>query len=221
MNRRDAIKRTTFLLGAGLSVGTLSGIMAGCQPEQKTADLDWIPQFLDNNQANLIAEIAERIVPQTDTPGAKDVGVPQFIETLIAEYYQKDDQDKIVKGLVEVDKKAQELYQKDFVTLSAEEMDKVLIVFDVEAKKQAKKIGKEMEKEGLKDKNRFNTLPYDVNKKWRNRDVHFFRMIKEMTWSGYFLSEVGATEVLQYSHIPGEYVGCVPLEEVGVAYSVG
>ena len=77
-----------------------------------------------------------------------------------------------------------------------------------------------MKKEELKNKNKFNTLPYDVNSKWRNRDVHFFRMLKEMAYTGFFLSEVGATEVLQYSHVPGEYNGCLPLEEVGVTYAV-
>ena len=43
----------------------------------------------------------------------------------------------------------------------------------------------------------------------------FFRHLKELTLTGYYTSEIGATEELQYEHTPGRYDACVPLEEVG------
>jgi hypothetical protein len=39
--------------------------------------------------------------------------------------------------------------------------------------------------------------------------------LKELTLLGFFTSEPGATEVLQYNQVPGPYKGCVPLTEVG------
>ena len=43
----------------------------------------------------------------------------------------------------------------------------------------------------------------------------FMLMVKELTLLGYFTSEVGATQVLQYNPLPGPYRGCVPLAQAG------
>ena len=43
----------------------------------------------------------------------------------------------------------------------------------------------------------------------------FILMTKELTMLGFFTSEVGATQVLQYVPVPGSYKGCVPLSEAG------
>jgi hypothetical protein len=40
-------------------------------------------------------------------------------------------------------------------------------------------------------------------------------MAKELTLLGFFTSEPGATQVLQYIAVPGSYKGCVPLAEAG------
>jgi hypothetical protein len=44
-------------------------------------------------------------------------------------------------------------------------------------------------------------------------------MAKELTLLGFFTSEPGATQVLQYDPVPGAYHGCVPLEEVGKTWA--
>jgi hypothetical protein len=44
-------------------------------------------------------------------------------------------------------------------------------------------------------------------------------MIKELTCLGFFTSEPGATQVLQYEAVPGAYHGCVPLAEVGKTWA--
>jgi gluconate 2-dehydrogenase gamma chain len=43
----------------------------------------------------------------------------------------------------------------------------------------------------------------------------FILTVKELTMLGYFTSEPGATQVLQYSPVPGAYKGCVPVSEAG------
>jgi hypothetical protein len=40
-------------------------------------------------------------------------------------------------------------------------------------------------------------------------------MTKELTMLGFFTSEVGATQVLQYLAVPGTFRGCLPLSEAG------
>ncbi len=43
----------------------------------------------------------------------------------------------------------------------------------------------------------------------------FFLEIRELVLLGYFTSEPGATQVLQYQPVPGQYLPCVPLAEAG------
>ena len=40
-------------------------------------------------------------------------------------------------------------------------------------------------------------------------------MTKELTLLGFFTSEPGATQVLQYEPVPGAYHGCIPIAEAG------
>jgi len=43
-------------------------------------------------------------------------------------------------------------------------------------------------------------------------DESFFRILKDYTLTGYFLSEVGATKALAYDKIPGGFQGDLPLQ---------
>ena len=43
-------------------------------------------------------------------------------------------------------------------------------------------------------------------------DKPFFQRMKELTVTGYFTSEIGATKALEYLPIPGKFEGCIPLK---------
>jgi len=43
----------------------------------------------------------------------------------------------------------------------------------------------------------------------------FWPTLKGQVIVGYYTSEVGATEELQYRRVPGQFLGCVPLNEAG------
>jgi gluconate 2-dehydrogenase gamma chain len=47
----------------------------------------------------------------------------------------------------------------------------------------------------------------------------YFLMLKELTMTGYFTSEEGATQVLRYEDVPGVYQGCIPFEDVGKTWA--
>jgi len=51
-------------------------------------------------------------------------------------------------------------------------------------------------------------------------DSEFFKSMRSMTIAGFFTSEVGAKNVLKFDPIPGEYNGCMPLEEVGGTWAI-
>src|SRR5256885_7012771 len=44
-----------------------------------------------------VAEVAEIMIPRTATPGAKDVGVPAFIDAMLKETYPREDRERYVR----------------------------------------------------------------------------------------------------------------------------
>jgi hypothetical protein len=187
MDRREAIKRTAWLMGGVISAPAIAAVLNGCSSKP---GIDWKPQFLSAEQAALVTKVSDFIIPKTDTPGASDVGVPSFIDLILKDVYSKEDQDRFTSGLQAFDDGAKTAYGDIFVDLD-------------EADQQAyvKKIHDE------------------AVQKERNTDPApkrpFILMMKELTMLGYFTSEVGATQVLQYDPVPGSYKGCIPLSEAG------
>lgn len=188
MNRREAIRRTAILVGGTISASAMMGVLNGCKADPKSS---WAPKYFTADEANLLDAIVERIIPKTDSPGAKDAGVPSFIDTMMAEFYQDKEKNILREGLKTVEADAKAAHSKSFASLSPEQQDELLTKYDKEA--------------------------YDENRK--SEDTHFFRTLKELTVLGFFTSEVGATEFLKYDPVPGNYVGCVPYEQVGAAWA--
>ena len=51
-------------------------------------------------------------------------------------------------------------------------------------------------------------------------DVSFFKILKDYTMTGYFLSEIGATQALVYEKIPGGFQGDLPLKPNQKAWAI-
>lgn len=191
MNRRQVLQRVAYLMGGAVSAPAVLGVLSGCSPKQQEAV--WQPAFLTKEQGAVVAEIAEIIIPRTDTPGAKDVGVPSFIDTMLKDVYTQADRDRYVSGLQAFDEAARKAHGKGFVELSKGQQSELVQKFNNEA------VATE--------------LAYDPRPKELQRP--FILMTKELTLLGFFCSEPGATKVLQYVAIPGKYEPCVPLAKAG------
>jgi gluconate 2-dehydrogenase gamma chain len=199
MNRREAIQRTAMVLGYAISAPALAGVLNGCKA---TPELTYKPLFFTEDQALTLSELAEIIIPKTATPGAKEAGVPAFIDSMVKEVYKKEDQDKFLKGLTEFEEDAQKSYGSSFGACKAEER---VALF----KKHHDAAIASMGTGGPTG--------------WWNtsggEDKPFVLKVKELTLLGFFTSEPGATQVLQYNAVPGPFKGCVPLAEVGKAWA--
>ena len=57
---------------------------------------------LDHAQRALVTELVETILPRTDTPGALDAGVPEFIDRMLAWWFTGDERDQFVRGLAAI-----------------------------------------------------------------------------------------------------------------------
>ncbi len=128
MDRREAIKRTSLLLGGALSASAITGIMQGCQP---TGTLDWEPLFFSTEEAREIASIADCILPATDTPSATDVFVPEFIDLMLQEVYTSAEQNRFTTGLKALEAESREKHQRSFSECSNTEQ--IALLTDLEA----------------------------------------------------------------------------------------
>lgn len=190
MNRREALERTGLILGYAVSAPVIMGLMKGCKA---TPELTYKPEFFTEDQARIVSEVAEIFIPKTDTPGAKDTGVPAFIDKILKECYKKEDQDRFLSGLQAFDEDAKKAFGDAFI--------------DLEPAQQVEHVKKTQD------------AAIDATKKGDMKDRPFILMAKELTLVGFFTSEPGATQVLQYAPVPGAYHGCLPLAEVGKTWA--
>jgi gluconate 2-dehydrogenase gamma chain len=190
MNRREALRRTAMLMGGALSAPAIMGVLNGCTAEPT---INWKPEFLTNEQGALVSRLSDIIIPTTDTPGASAVGVPSFIDKMLKDVYSKEEQDRFITGLKDFDARADKDIGDTFMELDPEDQETFVL---------------KVHKEAIESfaASRYSRPP---------APKPFFLMVKELTLLGYFTSEVGATQVLQYSPVPGAYKGCVPLTEAG------
>src|ERR1700680_2012245 len=87
MNRREAIQRITLLMGGVLSTQLTAGLMG--QVINTGASIP-----VSDQQRMLLDEVADVIIPATDTPGAKEAGVEQFIVRVMRDCYPKEEQER-------------------------------------------------------------------------------------------------------------------------------
>ncbi len=182
MERRDALKNVACLMGGTISAVTLGVINHGCKPEPKRENTS----RFNNNQKKIISEIAETIIPSTDTPGAKAAGVGSFIIMMIRDCYPTAIQRSFADGVEEVEKRSKSFYGHSFISISPENRKELLTEFETDT----------LEMNGMEN----------------SKGPHFFQLMKELTVLGYFTSEVGVAQVLSYVANPGRYEGCIAMK---------
>lgn len=188
MERRDILKASAIFLGYGLVGGTSIAVLNGCKADKS---VDWKPSFFTQDQVNIIAEAAERIIPKTDTPGAKEALVHRYIDEAIKNNFKKEEQENALQAVSTFDQLSNDKYQKNFVAISDVEKDDILQTLADASKKDSKSgIGQ------------------------------IFPQLKSLVAAGYFTSEIGATQALVHDPIPGPYIGCVPLSDIGGTYAL-
>ncbi|GIV58224.1 MAG: hypothetical protein KatS3mg042_1137 [Rhodothermaceae bacterium] len=145
------------------------------------------PRTLTPEQNDLVIHLTEMIIPETDTPGAKAARVNEFVDLILTDWAPAEDRDRFLAGLADVEARSQAAYQVAFLEATPEQQVALLTQLEDEALAAP--------------------APPDAQP--------FFLMLKQLTLLGYYTSEIGATQELQWLAAPGRYDGCAPLEEVG------
>lgn len=84
MERREALKRV-FIVATGTLL--LPSSITGCAEHSQ---LKLKQLFLSRNQELLLEALSDTIIPQTDTPGAKELGVHVFVAKMIDDCFDKE-----------------------------------------------------------------------------------------------------------------------------------
>jgi len=194
ITRRAALGRVAILLGGAISAPTLAGALdAATRRAWTAAPQDWAPRTLTAGQLELVAVMADHIIPQTDTPGARAAGVQRFVDTLLSDHYPAPERDRFLAGLADVDARTRSRHGKAFVDCTADQQVALLTAMDEAAYPVA------------------SDAP-------RSPEAWFFHRMKELTLVGYYTSQIGATQELHPSPF-GAYRGDIPYASIGRAWS--
>lgn len=183
MKRNDFLKRLS-LLGSGIFL-IPAGLLNSCTYTAK------IRTGLTTNDIPLLDEIAETIIPSTGgTPGAKTTKIGTYMMLMVTDCFKPEDQQIFVDGLNVLDDRCAAEYNYSFIDLKATQKLELLEQVQLEA------IAFGIEQEGIEK-----PMP------------HYFDMFKSLTISGYFTSEIGASQARNYLPVPGKFEACIPYHE--------
>jgi hypothetical protein len=185
ITRREAILRVSAMLGGVALVGQ-SAMLAGCAagPAKDTQATSSNSLFSESD-IELFDEVAETILPETSTPGAKAAGVGPFIAMMVTDTYYENDQQIIRAGLNSLQAQCLRSYGAHFQIVTAAQ--RLTLVENLDAEQH------------LYMQTREEDAP-----------AHYFRMLKELTLLGYFTSEIGYKQAMRYVETPGRFDPCAP-----------
>ena len=85
----------------------------------------WQPRFLDLEQVETVASIAERIIPRTDTPGARDAAVHEYIDFAL-DRAEAAVQQRFIAGLAWFSEHVAVSRRRRFPELESDEQNRLL-----------------------------------------------------------------------------------------------
>ena len=208
INRREAIIRVTALLGGVALVGG-TALLTGCR--DANTDAPFTPE-----EIAYLDEVAETILPQTSTPGAKAAKTGAFMALIVTDSYNPGDRKIFREGMRKLDEATDDAHNVSFMEATPAQRLAVLAVLDREQKLQ----GDERDAASLKkvqaaltDQRKESAPGSDANAApaiTGDPPTHYFRMMKELALLGYFTSEIGVTQAQRYIESPGRFDPCVP-----------
>ena len=176
LTRREAVLRVSAMFGGVALVGQAAMLAGTRRSEAQTLDA----LFTDADVA-LLDEIADTILPETETPGAKAAAVGPFMALMVIDTYYDEDQEIFLSGLKDIDERSNAAHGTNFMQANGGQRLSLL---------------QELDKE-----------QFDHSNQGRE-PAHYFRMMKQLALLGYFTSEIGYTQAMRYRETPGRFDPC-------------
>jgi hypothetical protein len=179
LSRREAILRLALLMGASFVTPRLRATDFGTTATPPTG---YTPADLA-----LLDEIGDTIIPPTDVPGAKAVGIGAFMARMVTDCYRAEEQSAFRAGMDAITRDYRARFGEEFTGGAA--ANRTLFLNEISAALRP----------SMRDKAPAGTPA-----------PQYFRTMRELTILGYFTSEAVATSVLPWIEVPGSYDGNVP-----------
>lgn len=209
MHRRALLKNLTFGLGYVAVTPALLNLMASCGAKEDS----WKPLFFSSEEKHIVKNLVDIIIPASDTPGALDVNVPQFIDLLYHDIKTEEEKSVFKEGAALFSKQFVNTFDSHTIKGTKENFETLLSTYfnlsteDSEAILEHQNISREnFSAEDLEQ--------YTV--------YNFLLSVRYYSIFGYITSEKIGEHVLAYDPIPGTYKACISVEEAtkGRAWSL-
>ena len=198
VTRREVIQQVAAMLGGAALVGGDRLLAFSFDDEALARAMAQGTGPLSAADVALLDEIAETILPETATPGAKAAKTGAFMALMVTDVYTAPAQQVFRDGLRSVDETCRRTNGTAFMQATAAQRLTVLEALDREQKQV-------MEARVPAPSNRA-PAPTSSN----DEPAHYFRMMKELALLGFFTSEIGCTKALRYIESPGRFDPCAP-----------
>ena len=198
ITRREIIQQIVVLLG-GTALAGGDRVLAFSFEEETLAQTmtQGVGAFTVADIA-LLDEIAETILPETSTPGAKAAKTGAFMALMVTDVYTLPLQQVFGEGLRSVDDECRRAHGTPFMQATPAQRLSVVEALDREQQRV-------MDARRAEPTNRA-PAPESTS----TEPAHYFRLMKELVLLGYFTSEIGCTKALRYIESPGRFDPCAP-----------
>lgn len=181
MNRRKALSGILGLTGIGLSIFAGFKYFSTISSSNKGQLLNYL---------NLISELVDVIIPPTETPGAKQAKVQDYIINFLEVCASNKEYNNFFNGLNNLQETCLNNYNKNFEACSISQKNELLANFE--------------------DTSNSNNVFNKIDNKIRGRS--FYNLLRTLTIEGYCTSEIGAKEHLSYAPLPVKYIAVTTLK---------
>lgn len=124
---RRAVLKNLLIVSGGICV------LPSCLHKEEATSIPLKNISLTKNDEQLMASIAETIIPATNTPGARDTYTHLYALKILDDCYEKEEQQKFIKGLHAINPLAKKSFEKLFSDGTAAQREALLN--SIEAKK--------------------------------------------------------------------------------------
>ena len=193
MTRRDAVQRVIALMGGLSLVGDPLDAFAFDTAAMEQAMAEGVGTFTAADVA-LLDEIAETILPETTTPGAKAAKTGAFMALMVTDAYTDRNQQVFRDGMRTLEEACRTATGTTFMQATPAQRLTLLEALDREQKTA-------IEERANAPRSRYPP----AERPEEDEPPHYFRLMKELALLGYFTSEIGYTKAMRYVESPGRF----------------
>lgn len=207
MNRRQALRNIGLGAGAIIVGPATLNLLQSCKNDPS---YNWEPTFLSASNGYALKQVLEVIIPKTDTPGAEELNIAEFIDSYMEEVAHEDRRENFKQSADAFSRAFKNEFDKEEGEGSAEEFEQIVAKYlKASPADRDQMLERNTETQDPQDKDQAVTLNADAG------TLAYLEEVRSMGIWAYKTNEKIGEEVMWYDPIPGQYIPCGPVDELG------